>query len=319
MVVVVVSYRQNVHAYPSGGGDYEVATSTSARAPGSVVASALLVDYVLTVAVSISSGVENAASAFAVRCAAQEAIVAVVIVALLTAMNLRGVRESGAAFASRPTCSWSRSSGWRSAASYRLRPRRPAAAPRAADSTLIPESGYEALGGLALAFLMLRAFSSGLCGAHRRRGDQQRRARVPEAQEQERGDHAAAAGRHLGHHVHRRSPGCWPAATGVKIAEEPATQLLRDGVPVGATYVQDTVIGQVAKAVFSGFPPACSLVSIVTGLILVLAANTAFNGFPVLGSILARDGYLPAPAAHPRRPARVQQRHHHRWPRWPPR
>ena len=69
--------------------------------------------------------------------------------------------------------------------------------------------------------------------------------------------------------------------------------LLRDGVPVGEDYVQDTVMGQVAKAVFDGFGPGVVLVSIVTGLILVLAANTAFNGFPVLGSILARDGFLP--------------------------
>ena len=64
-------------------------------------------------------------------------------------------------------------------------------------------------------------------------------------------------------------------------------------MPVGDSYVQDTVMGQVSKAVFSGFPVGVVLVSVVTGLILVLAANTAFNGFPVLGSILARDGFLP--------------------------
>src|SRR5699024_1935979 len=81
--------------------------------------------------------------------------------------------------------------------------------------------------------------------------------------------------------------------TGVQIAEDPATQLLRDGRPVGEAYVQHTVMGQVAHAVFDGFTPGVVLVSVVTGLILVVAANTAFNGFPVLGSILARDGYLP--------------------------
>jgi amino acid transporter len=64
MVVVVASYRQNVHAYPSGGGDYEVATVNLGPRAGVGVASALLVDYVLTVAVSISSGVQNAAAAF---------------------------------------------------------------------------------------------------------------------------------------------------------------------------------------------------------------------------------------------------------------
>ena len=86
-------------------------------------------------------------------------------------------------------------------------------------------------------------------------------------------------------------------------------------MPVGDDYVQDTVIGQLAKAVFDGFPLGVCSSRVVTGLILVLAANTAFNGFPVLGSILARDGFLPAPAAHPRRPARVLATASSSWPR----
>lgn len=81
--------------------------------------------------------------------------------------------------------------------------------------------------------------------------------------------------------------------TGVKYAESPGEQLLLDGHHVGAGYVQHTIIGQLALAVFDGFPTGVMLVSTVTGVILILAANTAFNGFPVLGSILARDGYLP--------------------------
>src|SRR2546430_1761728 len=94
MVVVVASYRQNVHAYPSGGGDYEVATVNLGPRAGLVVASALMVDYVLTVAVSVSSGVENLGSAWGF--AAQHKVeVAVVVVAILTAMNLRGIREAG--------------------------------------------------------------------------------------------------------------------------------------------------------------------------------------------------------------------------------
>jgi hypothetical protein len=82
-------------------------------------------------------------------------------------------------------------------------------------------------------------------------------------------------------------------ATGVRFAEDPQSQLHINGQPVSEDYVQIPVIGQLAEAVFSGFPPAFYAVSAVTGLILVLAANTAFNGFPVLGSILGRDGYLP--------------------------
>jgi amino acid transporter len=87
-----------VRAYPSGGGDYEVATVNLGPKAGLTVASALLVDYVLTVAVSISSGVANASTVLDfVR--GREVIVAVVLIAILTAMNLRGVRESGRAFA----------------------------------------------------------------------------------------------------------------------------------------------------------------------------------------------------------------------------
>src|SRR6185436_13771081 len=79
----------------------------------------------------------------------------------------------------------------------------------------------------------------------------------------------------------------------LRYAEDPATQLYRDGQPVGDSYTQKTVIGQIGDSVFSNFQPAFYVVIGATMLILVLAANTAFNGFPVLGSILARDGYLP--------------------------
>ncbi|MEY4348345.1 MAG: hypothetical protein RIS43_764, partial [Actinomycetota bacterium] len=96
--VVVASYRQNVHAYPSGGGDYEVVTTNLGSRPGVLVASALLIDYVMTVAVSISSAVANIASA--VPSIHEHATAwAVGFIVLITAVNLRGVRESGAAFA----------------------------------------------------------------------------------------------------------------------------------------------------------------------------------------------------------------------------
>ncbi|MDQ1631886.1 MAG: hypothetical protein QOC80_1858, partial [Frankiaceae bacterium] len=98
MLTVIASYRQNVHAYPSGGGDYEVATVNLGATAGLVVASALLVDYVLTVAVSISSGVQNASSAVDVL-DGHEALAASALVLLLMAINLRGVKESGTAFA----------------------------------------------------------------------------------------------------------------------------------------------------------------------------------------------------------------------------
>ncbi len=94
IAAVVASYRQTVHAYPSGGGDYEVATVNLGSRAGTTVASALLVDYVLTVAVSISSGAQYAASAIQ-PLNGHEATLASVMVILLAAINLRGIRESG--------------------------------------------------------------------------------------------------------------------------------------------------------------------------------------------------------------------------------
>src|SRR5690349_10593784 len=98
MLTVVASYRQNVHAYPSGGGDYEVASVNLGPRFGLAVASALLVDYVLTVAVSVSSGVAQLGSAW--DFAKQHPVgVTVTLVAILAAVNLRGIREAGLAFA----------------------------------------------------------------------------------------------------------------------------------------------------------------------------------------------------------------------------
>src|SRR3954471_4419382 len=93
LITVVLSYRQVVHAYPSGGGDYEVAMKNHGQFAGLTVASALLVDYVLTVAVSVASGTDNIISAFPSLDEHRVAI-AVALVALLVAANLRGVRES---------------------------------------------------------------------------------------------------------------------------------------------------------------------------------------------------------------------------------
>jgi len=89
MLTVVASYRQNVHAYPSGGGDYEVATVNLGQNAGVTVAAALLVDYVLTVAVSVSSGVQNISSALSFM-QHHETLYAVLLVVLLAARGLSG-------------------------------------------------------------------------------------------------------------------------------------------------------------------------------------------------------------------------------------
>src|SRR5258705_1151176 len=98
MLVVIASYRQNVHAYPSGGGDYEVVTTNLGPTAGLTVASALLVDYVLTVAVSMSSAMSNIGSAVPFI-NTHKVLFAVVAILLLASINLRGIRESGTAFA----------------------------------------------------------------------------------------------------------------------------------------------------------------------------------------------------------------------------
>ena len=289
MLVVVASYRQNVHAYPSGGGDYEVANTNLGPKAGLTVASALLVDYVLTVAVSISSGVQNAAAALPfIR--GHEVVVAVALVVLLTAMNLRGVRESGKAFAI-PVYAFMASVIGMGVVGLIREVTGTLPQAESAKLTLAPETGFESLGGFALMFLLLRAFSSG-CAALT--GVEAISNGVP-AFKKPKSRNAATTLLMMGLVAITMLMSMLVLAkwTGIKYAENPAKQLLLDGKPVGDGYVQDTIMGQVSKAVFSGFHPGVVIVSIVAGLILVLAANTAFNGFPVLGSILAKDGYLP--------------------------
>ena len=163
MLIVVMSYRQTVHAYPSGGGDYEVATANLSPQFGLVVASALLVDYVLTVAVSVSSGIQNA-EAMIPGLAGHEGVAAAVVIAILTAMNLRGVRESGTFFAV-PTYAfmisvicmviWGLTRVFVLGDSLR--------APTA-DYTAVGAPKYTGLVGIAFVILMARTFSSG-CAA----------------------------------------------------------------------------------------------------------------------------------------------------------
>ena len=290
MTVVVLSYRQNVHAYPSGGGDYEVATMNLGAKAGLTVASALLVDYVLTVAVSISSAAQYAASAVS-GLRGHEAEAAVVATLFLMTMNLRGVKEAGIAFAVPTYVFMAAIVGMSLVGLFRYAT---GGLTHVASAGLAvrPEGSYQhGVAGLAGAFLLLRAFSSG-CAALT--GVEAISNGVP-AFKKPKSKNAATTLALLGGVAITMVMGVITLAnlTHLRFAEDPATQLLRDGRPVGDSYVQEPVIGQLAHAVFSGFSPAFYLVAAATGVILVLAANTAFNGFPVLGSILARDGYLP--------------------------
>jgi amino acid transporter len=289
MLIVVASYRQNVHAYPSGGGDYEVATVNLGPRAGLTVASALLVDCVLTVAVSISSGVQNAAAALPML-RGHEMPVAIALVVLLTTMNLRGVRESGSAFAI-PTYAFIL--GIVAMALFGFFRSATGSLPQAVSShfALLPEPGSSGLAGFAMVFLLLRAFSSG-CAALT--GVEAISNGVP-AFQKPKSKNAATTLLLMGliSVTMLMSIITLVKLTGIKYAEFPGTQLFFNGRPVGPAHTQETVIGQLSTTIFSEFHIGVVFISIVTGIILILAANTAFNGFPVLASILAKDGFLP--------------------------
>ncbi|GAB2626598.1 APC family permease [Nocardioides ginkgobilobae] len=290
MLTVVASYRQTVHAYPSGGGDYEVAMVNLGPRAGITVASALIVDYVLVVAVSLSSAAQYAASAldFVIG---HEALIASVLVVALTLVNLRGVRESGAWFAFPAYAFMVGLVGMIGFGLFRQATGTLPAAESAAY-TIVEAEGYEGtLTTIALVFLVARAFSSG-CAALT--GVEAISNGVPAF----------------------RRPKSRNAATTLALLAMVAIVLMMGVVALGnlmdVRYVdphegdrllaadgsvvsgsQDTLIAQIAEGVFDGFSPAYYFVVLATGVILVLASNTAFNGFPVLGSILARDGFAP--------------------------
>ncbi|WP_246081501.1 APC family permease [Homoserinimonas aerilata] len=283
LVVVVASYRQLVKAYPSGGGDYEVAHRNLGEKAGLIVASALLVDYVMTVTVSVASGVDNIISAIPVLHEWRVEL-AVVFVVLLVAVNLRGVAESSKAFAL-PTYLFIGSvllmvvvGGIRVALGDI-----PVA--ESADFTVKAAE----LSQVGVILLLLRAFASGC---------------------------SALTG------VEAISNGV-PAFRVPKIRNAQWTLVLMGGIAIVlfvgvtalalisrvhyaehpcdlvgwaecATAPQRSVMAQLAAAVFGGDGTIMFfVVQATTAAVLLLAANTAFNGFPLLGSVLARDGYAP--------------------------
>jgi amino acid transporter len=284
MLVVVASYRQNVHAYPSGGGDYEVVTTNLGANAGLTVAAALMVDYVLTVAVSTASAMSNIGSAIPFV-ADHKVLFCVCAILLVMAMNLRGVRESGVAFAV-PTYAFIVGVGimlaWGLFRIYVL-----GDALRAESAGFQMHAERSAITGFALVFLVARSFSSG-CAALT--GVEAISNGVP-AFRKPKSRNAATTLLMLGVIAVTLLMGIIVLAkkTGVQIVDDPARQLA--GIP--PDYQQKTLVTQIAQAVFGSFQIGFLLIATVTALILVLAANTAFNGFPVLGSVLAQHSYLP--------------------------
>jgi amino acid transporter len=291
MLTVVASYRQNVHAYPSGGGDYEVASVNLGQTAGVTVAAALLVDYVMTVAVSVSSGVQNASSAIP-WVAGHEVITAVVLIVVLAALNLRGVRESGAYFAL-PTYGFI--VGVLGMAIFGAIRSAQGSLPdvSSAKYTIVPAPGHTThLTGLALIFLLARAFSSGSAALT---GVEAISNGVP-AFRKPKSKNAATTLLLLGTIAITMLLSIIVLARkmGLRYVDPADISRLRDhGHPLAKGFDEPTVMAQLSRAVFNDFTPGFYFVLATTGIILVLAANTAFNGFPVLGSILARDGFMP--------------------------
>ncbi|OBK16524.1 APC family permease [Mycobacterium asiaticum] len=280
MLVVVASYRQNVHAYPSGGGDYEVVTTNLGANAGLTVASALMVDYVLTVAVSTASAMSNIGSAVPFV-AHHKVWFCVAAILLVTALNLRGVRESGLAFAI-PTYAFiigvAGMLGWGLFRIFVL------GNPLQAESAKYHmHSEHGKIVGFALVFLMARAFSSG-CAALT--GVEAISNGVP-AFEKPKSKNAATTLLMLGAIAVTLLMGI------IVLAKKTGVQLVSDPAQLPGAPLQKTLVTQLAQVVFGNFHIGFVLITAVTALILVLAANTAFNGFPVLGSVLAQHSYLP--------------------------
>jgi amino acid transporter len=261
MVLVAASYRQTIRAYPHGGGSYIVASDNLGRVPGLTAAAGLMTDYILTVAVSVAAGVAALISAFP-ELAGSRVEIGVGLVALILALNLRGLRQAGAVF-SVPTYVFVASIlilvavGIVRAAGDGFH----AHAPGALEAT-------ETLGVL----LILRAFASG-CSA---------------------------------------MTGIEAISDGVPAFRPPEWRNARTTLTVmvsllvamfaGITYLtyqrgvvpepDKTVLSQLADQILGGGVPY-GVVQAATVLILVLAANTAFNDFPRLFFFLARDRYAP--------------------------
>lgn len=278
--LVTLSYRQTCHAYPSGGGAYAVSRANLGKVASLIAAAALLVDYVMTVAVSVASGVENLVSAFP-QLRDQSVGLAVGFIAILTVMNLRGVKESGTFFAI-PTYGFIASvfimlgAGFWNLINGQ--------APVAESAQL----GFSATSpaGAALIILLLRAFASGCTSLT---GVEAVSNGVPTFREPK-AHNAALTLLAMGGLSIAMMLGISVLSTvaGVHIADS-VDQLT--GAPAG--YQQRTVLAQLSSAVFGNNSFGFFAVQGFTTLILILAANTAFNGFPVLSSILAEDRFMP--------------------------
>ncbi|MFE5485124.1 APC family permease [Streptomyces sp. NPDC056527] len=285
LVVVVASYRQTCYAYPGGGGAYVVSAENLGQTAALTAASALLIDYVMTVAVSIVSGVAAITSA-APALDGHAVAMSVTFVAVLAWLNLRGVRESGRYFAI-PTYAFIATiylmfavAAVRMATGATIR----------AESADLPIHAVSSYTGLALVLLAMRAFASG-CTALT--GVEAISNGVP-AFEKPKSRNAASTLAIMGAVAVTMFFGITTLAMvyEVHVAEDPTELGLAPGTPM------PTALAQIGRATFGSWHFLFYLLQAVTAAVLVMAANTAFNGFPMLASVLGRDRYAPRQLFH---------------------
>jgi amino acid transporter len=267
LAIVVISYEQVIHAYPDGGGAYIVAYDNLGHFPALVAAAALLTDYILTVSVSVSSGVAQIVSAYP-GLFNYRVPIAVACVIFIMVVNLRGVRESGAAFAIPSYFFIVIMFIMIGTGLFRL------VTGTLGDVVNPPELEHfgEAITGVT-AFLLLHAFSSGTAALT--------------------GVEAISNGTTAFKEPRSRNAGItliWMAFI-LGLLFMGISFLTREihAVPSEA----ETVISQLARTIFNGQGLLYLLVIIGTTVILILAANTAFAGFPRLSAMLAKDGFMP--------------------------
>jgi amino acid transporter len=269
LVIVTFSYRQTIRAYPNGGGSYIVAHANLGVIAGLVAAGSLLTDYVLTVSVSVSSGIQAIYSAFPALKDAAVPLIALSILAVMV-INLRGVRESGTLFAS-PTYVFLGSMLILISVGIL----------ESLTGNLHQVTGVEPLTGLATenmgVFLLCKAFADG-CSAMT-------------------GTEAVANG------VPAFKPPEWKNAQQTMIVMATLLGVMFLGTsylavnigahPAGAAGIGESVLSQVGRTVLGGRGLPYYVLQFATMGILILAANTSFADFPRLSSILARDGFFP--------------------------
>lgn len=269
LAVVVTSYSQLIRAYPSGGGAYTVAADTLGRRVAVLAASALLIDYTLTVSVSLSACVAAIGSA-APEVNDYRVPLAVFFVALIAFGNLRGMRESGTLFAI-PTYGFIVILGGTIVAGI-------VQTALSDEPNLLatgePQREVEKTAGIVMWFLLLRAFSTGATALT--------------------GVEAISNGVMAFKPPEARNARTTLIIMGVILAFLflGTTLLARHYGIVHEEQDQETVLSLIGKEVF-GTNIFYYLLQGFTAGILFLAANTAFNGFPMLGAILARDGFMP--------------------------